>query len=130
MEWMYIAAAGVVLFFILLKLTAPGIGKAVDRAVQRGEIEPIVEVVEKKPESERPAAYNHAIRMLWDSYHRRLATRLIRHLAKEHVEVPIAQYWLKQLMQVEPQLAKQELEGDFLQRYYMPDVAASCGPVG
>ncbi|RME28790.1 MAG: hypothetical protein D6806_02335 [Deltaproteobacteria bacterium] len=130
MEWIFVAVAGIVLIVVMLKVTSPGLGKAVDRAVQQDDITPIVEAVEKKPEAERPSAYNHAIRMLWNTYHRGLAAKLIRHLAQKHVEVPIAQYWLKQIMQVEPRLAKQELGDDFLHRHYMPEVAASCGPVG
>ncbi len=84
----------------------------------------------KKNEASQPAAFNHAVRRLWDSYQRLLAIELIKELAQIYGEKPITQYWLKQVLTVEPQLAKQNLPKEFLDNYYQPEVAAQCGNAG
>lgn len=128
----FLIIAGLVLAVVLVArwLMIPSLAAPVAAARERGEIEPVVEAVEKLKPSARPTAYNHAIRQLWDSYERPLAIELIKVLAEGHSSALIAQYWLKQALQVEPQLARKRLSQKFLETYYQPKVAASCGPVG
>jgi hypothetical protein len=122
---------GVVFVAIIAwRLMIPSLTGVIREALDKHDVTPVIEAVEALKVSMRPTAYNHAIRRIWDAYERELAVDLIKHLARNHNDSLIAQYWLKQLMQVEPALAKRHLSSEFVKRYYQPEVAASCGPVG
>jgi hypothetical protein len=108
----------------------PSLAAPLAEARKRGEIEPVVEAVGALKPNAQPAAYNHAIRQLWDSYERPLAIELIKVLVENHSSALIAQYWLQHAMQVEPQMARDQISREFLKIYFQPEVAASCGPVG
>ena len=120
----------VVVGIIVWRLMIPSLVGVIAQAKEQGAITPIVEAVEQLRPSARPTAYNHAIRRLWDEYERPLAIELVKELAEKHSSTLIAQYWLKQVLQVEPKMARETLPKDFLKRYYHPEVAAQCGPVG
>ncbi len=126
--WMIVVA--IVVGFVVWKLMIPSLAAPVREAREQGEPGPIVAAVEKLRPSARPTAYNHAIRQLWDSYERPLAIELVKELAEKHSKALIAQYWLKQVQQVEPELARKQISREFLNTYYKPEVAAQCGPVG
>ena len=115
---------------IIWRMMIPNLSGVIELAKERGDIAPVIEAVRALRSSARPTAYNHAIRRLWDDYERPLAIELVKELAKSHGSAMIAQYWLKQVLQVEPQLARDKIPEDFLKRYYRPEVAAQCGPVG
>jgi hypothetical protein len=127
--WIAIAA-GVIVLFLLSKVLMPSLGKIVEQSVKQGSARPILEAISKMNAGARPSAYNRAIRRLWDGYQRPLATELVVELAKNHGSVNIAQYWIKQVMSVEPQMARQKFSKEFLRDHYQPDVAAKCGQIG
>lgn len=116
--------------FLVYRAMVPSLDRVVDRAVGAQDVTPIVETIVKKSERARPNAFNHAIRRLWDNYHRDLAVKLVKELAFDHGTSAITQYWLKQVMTVEPKMARKSFSKDFLHTYYMPEVAAKCGHVG
>lgn len=128
--YLVLVGLAVAAFIIISRLMIPNLSKFIEQAKDREDIEPIVEAIAKLKPSARPTAYNHAIRRLWDDYHRPLAIDLAKELAKNHSSAKIAQYWLKHVMQVEPKMAREKLPSEFLKQYYHPDVAAQCGPVG
>jgi hypothetical protein len=121
-----LAAAG----FLLWRLTSPPLRTALARARRERSVAPLVDAVEAVRPAARTSNYNHAIRQLWDDYDRALAIELVRELARRHGDSLIAQYWLRQALQVEPELASRLLTQEFLDRHYVPEVAARCGPVG
>lgn len=125
-----IGLAGLVFLLFFWRLALGGLDRVVDRAVASGKVEQILEVIARRPRQDQPTAFNHAIRRLWDAYERGLATALIKELAAAHHESRIAQYWLAQVLTAEPGIAEQELSKQFLETYYQPEVAATCGPVG
>lgn len=112
------------------KLMIPSMNGVIAEAKDKGEVRPVVEQVERLRAAARPTAYNHAIRQLWDGYERELAVELVKELARRHSEAMISQYWIKQVMQVEPKLAGDRFSREFLEAYYQPEVASQCGPVG
>ncbi len=126
----WIIVGVVVIGIIIWRLMIPSLSGVIAKAKSSGDIAPIVEVIDKLKVSARPTAYNHAIRRIWDDYERDLAVVLIKDLAKKHSDSLIAQYWLKQVMQVEPELAREHLSKEFLEQYYQPEVAAQCGSAG
>jgi hypothetical protein len=116
--------------FAAFRLLVPPLGSLADRAVRTKDLGPLIAAIQRKNETVQPTAYNHAIRRLWDAYHREQAIELIRELARNYGTVRIAQYWLQQVQQVEPKLAQEKLGKDFLATYYVPELAAQCGPAG
>ena len=127
----WIVAGAVVLAVVVAwRVLAPTLDRHVSRALSSGDAQPLVEHLLGLAEAARPNAFNHAIRRLWDAYERELAVPLVLALAEHHAETKIAQYWLDQLRTVEPELARQAFEGDFLERHYKPKVAAQCGNAG
>ena len=115
---------------VAVRAATPGLGRAVEKASDADDPTPVVEAIERLKPSGRSAAFNHAIRQLWDRYERPLAVALVKVLAERHTDSLIAQYWLKQVMLVEPDLAREHLSKEFMDGHYKPEVAARCGPVG
>lgn len=112
-------------------LLRPGqLGRAVDRAMKTRDLEPLAEIVRKKRGEERATAFNHAVRRLWDGYERELAAHFVTLMAPELSDVRIVQYWMKQILEVEPELARQRFADTFLEQFYRPDVAQKCGAFG
>ena len=126
----WIGLGALILGYVAFRVLAPSVDGLADKAAREGDLEPLLDAIRKKPESSQPTEYNHAIRRLWDGYHRELAIELLRDLAKNYGTARITQYWLKQVQQVEPQLTLDKLGKEFLETYYLPDLAAQCGPVG
>ncbi len=119
-----------VVAFLVYRAFVPSLDGLADRAAREGDLSPVLAAIEKRPQSAQPTAYNHAIRRFWDGFQRPLAVELIRVLATNYGTTRITQYWLRQVQQVEPKLARELLGQEFLKTYYLPEVAAQCGPVG
>lgn len=128
--WFWILLGVLPVAFVVYRALVPSLDRLVDQAVASGDMQPVVEAIGKKNETARPNAFNHAIRRLWDNYHRDLAVELVRELAVNHGTTAIAQYWLRQVLTVEPGMARKSFTRDFLDAYYQPEVAAKCGHVG
>lgn len=126
----WILVVGLIGAVIVWRSMSPSLAGPIALAREQGDITPVVEVIERMRPGARPAAYNHAIRQIWDAYERPLAIELVKVLAEKHGSALIAQYWLKQVLQVEPHLARQHITQDFIKAHYQPEVAAHCGPVG
>ncbi len=124
--WVIIAVVGVVLAIRLL-----GRGKmaeAMNKARQTGEVAGVVAVVEAAPEKKHPNMWDQAIGTLWQEYHREAALALMVAAARRS-DAPVIQFWLKNAMEVEPELADQQFSDDFLEDYFRSDVASRCGRV-
>ncbi|MBW2699857.1 MAG: hypothetical protein JRF33_03470 [Deltaproteobacteria bacterium] len=126
----WIALGVGVLAFLVYRFFVPSVDKLAGEAAKTKDLGPLKEAISKKFEATQPAAYNHAIRRLWDGFQRDLALELIRDLAQNYAQVPIAQYWLKQALQVEPKMTKRKLGKKFIDTYYLPKLANQCGPAG
>ncbi len=131
MTWMLWTAVGVIFLVLLLfQLGASSLTKQVDHAAKTNNLVSVLGLIRKKSLDAQPAAYNTAIRRLWDQYHRPLAIELVKELARDHKDAPITQYWLNQVLTVEPAMAKSLLSAEFVEAHFRPEVAAKCGPVG
>ena len=126
--WTLVLLAAAILAAVLWM--RPGLPAVVDRAARSGEVGPLLAAIRKLTPAARPAAYNLAIRRLWDSWERDLAMQVVRELAEDHADQPVAQYWLRQALTLEPETAKRFLDDAFVDGHYDPAVAARCGPVG
>jgi len=121
---------GVIVAFMGWRLLFPGLDKAVKESIDSQDISPLVTAINKRPINSRPAAFNHAIKRMWDAFQRPMAIQLVKELVKDYGNKPIAQYWIKQVLQIEPRMAKKSFSKRFLQTYYRPELASKCGPVG
>ncbi len=125
--WIVLAAVGVVIVFKMV-----GTGKmaaALDRARDTGEVAGIIAAIEAAPEKRHPNLWDQAISRLWEEYHREAALDLMIAAARRS-DAPVVQFWLKKAMEVEPEMAEEQFDDEFLQTYFKPAVAARCGRVG
>lgn len=122
-----VVGALVVGYFVTRKGLAPGVGKLVDKAIEEGDITPLVAAAGKLDRDAQSALYQRALNILWEEFQRPLAVQLAREFAREHSDEKICQFWLKQAMEVEPISAKKVFDKDFIKNYYRPEVAACCG---
>ena len=104
--------------------------KAVQKGLAAQSIEPIVEQLAKGHPDAQPNLYHRAIGRLWSGHERELAATLVKHLTITHPEAKISQYWMNQVLTIEPALAKESFTDDFLARYFNPKIASQCGPAG
>jgi hypothetical protein len=125
-----IALALLVAAVVVWQSLSSSTDKAVRTALAQKRVSPIVDALAKRSSSQQPTAYNAVIRKLWDVYERGMAAELVRKLAELHHTEQIAQYWIKQVLQTEPGIARQAFDQAFLDTYYLPEVAAQCGKVG
>ena len=125
--WIILA---VVIIFFVFKTFSASLDSAIDNAIKNKNINDLLAIIKKKAQTLQPTAYNHAIRGLWDAYERDLATQIMKDLAIDHKEENITQYWLKQVMTVEPEIANLHLGTEFMNSYYIPEVADKCGSFG
>jgi hypothetical protein len=133
MNTMYIIGiVGVLLIAALLfpKLKGNAIQKAIVHARKEHDVKPFIAAVDEDSTADVPTIYNSAIKSLWDSYDRETATDLIKALLERNDTAPISQFWIKTLLEVEPEIARKQLGEVFIQEHYNEGIAAQCGGCG
>lgn len=129
--WLWVLGGGTVAagFVVATRARPMTLGRALKVARTSGDIQQVVQLIERKPKALQPTAWDQAIQDLWRSYHREAATDLMVEAAHRS-DAPIIQYWLRQVMEVEPEIAEARLPADFMLEHFDPEVAASCGRCG
>ena len=127
--WWILGLVAILAAFLALRRGA-GIGRLVDRTLATGDPSDLVEHLSRQPETTRPTAFDQAVRNLWDRYERAMAARVVRAGAGLVAGASITQYWIRQILEVEPEVSRREFDDDFLETYYQPEVAARCGKMG
>lgn len=125
-----ITLAALVIGVVLYRLFSPAYDKLIKIALEEKGTSGALKGISELNENVQAEAFNHLIRALWNMYERELAILFIRELAKMHCGTKISQYWINQAMSVEPDMAKLQMDKDFLDTYFKPEVAAQCGSVG
>lgn len=97
-----------------------------DTAARTGDASPVLHALRKSDATE----YHRVMRRLWDGYHREVAVAVAMDLARRHQEAPVSQFWLKQYIQNEPEIASAHLDDAFMAAFFDPAVAAKCGSFG
>lgn len=123
----YMLGGIVVLAVIYSFLAGPSVVRLVQQAQDKGDPEPILNVAKGLPPARRSYFFQQAIDILWRCYERELATKVIREFVTLHPNEKICQYWLKQALELEGGTARKVLGSEFVDNYYRPDVAATCG---
>lgn len=114
---------------ILKWVNRSDLDKALKITRANGSIAAIVDAVLKEAKPRQATLWDQAIGTLWREYRRDEAFQLMI-AAAERSDAPIVQYWLKNAMDVEPELATRYFTEEFLTHYFQPRVAASCGRCG
>ena len=125
-----IAFVGVLFVSLLFLALNNPLEKAIQRTLQAQSLGPLIEHLGRHDTPALPDMFHRAINRLWTGHERELAAGLIRHLTVTHPEAKITQYWLQQTLTIEPALARENFDEDFLKRYFNPQVASQCGPGG
>lgn len=125
--WTLLGISAVVVALRVLGST--GLERALKQVRMTGEVGAVIVAVEGAAESKQATMWDQAIGALWREYRRPEAIQLMIAGARRS-EAPILQYWLKNAMDVEPELAAEHFTEEFLEEHFRPMVAASCGRAG
>lgn len=115
---------------VLMNLKGNAITKAARAARKTHDVEPLIAAIDDDKTVDVPTVYNSAIKSLWDSYDRETASKLIRALLERNDTATISQFWLKTILEVEPEIARKELGADFIQEHFKENIASQCGGCG
>lgn len=124
-------AVGVALAIGAAVMSARGnkLGRALNHAHRSGEVTELAQVILSSGDKGQDTRWDHAIGSLWKGYARQPATLLVIEAAK-HSGADIVQYWIGQVLQVEPELAEEHFSEELLAAHFKPEVASSCGRKG
>ena len=125
--WIGIAIGAIIVGFVLRSaLSGTSVKAATDLARETGKLDLLIEAIESRPESEQATRWDRAIDSLWNSYAREEAARLTMEAAKR-CESDALQYWMRQVLEVEPEIASEVFTPEFLNEHFDPEIAAKCG---
>jgi hypothetical protein len=124
-----------VLFIVIVMVMirgrrGPSVHGLLRRAKTPEDLDPVIAQAAGMAVAARSLFYQRAIGELWAEFRRDLAIHLIRAFGASHADEKIAQYWMKQAIEVEPALARKAMDQDFIDAHYRPSVAKQCGLTG
>ncbi len=127
MQYLLMAlGAGVVAYFMMIR-RGPNAVSLAAKAAESGTVDDLVTAAGTLPYKRRSMFFQAAIAWLWANWQRPLAAELSVHFAKQHGAEKITQFWVRQVMEVEPLTAQKTFDKKFLEQYYRPEVAKQCG---
>lgn len=122
-----LAAGAFGAFFVFMSrvkaLTLPSV---VAKAQGAGDFSAVVAFIDAYPEAGQGTQWDQAIGQLWQAYAREDAARLIVEAAQRS-EAPVVQYWIRQVLEIEPEIAEAHFSAEFMAEYFRPEVALACG---
>jgi hypothetical protein len=129
MTWIAIGA-GALILWMLWSRRGPSPVALARQAAESQDLAPILEAAAALSPTARSALFHDTISFLWRNWQRPLAARLVREYVSQCPDEKLCQYWLKQVLEVEPQAARDTFDQPFLTRFFRPEVAKSCGQGG
>ena len=124
--WIALGAIGAVAVGMVV-LRRPNAKAAMVTAIQ-GDLGPLVTKIESDG-TDDGTGWDNALTELWRTYHRQTAALLVVEAAARS-DADIIQYWIGQVIQVEPEIARETFTQEFLETHFNPDVASRCGRKG
>ena len=95
----------VILVGIVVPIMRPrGIDSLMKDAKRSGDLTPLAAMLAATPENARADKIDQACTKLWNAYEREATARLLVEVAP-HSDAPIVQYWIKQVLEIEPTVA-------------------------
>ena len=124
----YVVSGGAVaaVLFYWFGVRSSAAVKAAKKAANAEDLAPLLQALDGVGEAGRSAFFQRAIGWLWDNWQRPLAVKLIREFGQRYSDQKICQFWLRQVLEVEPLLAQQHLDESFMKSFYHPEVAKTC----
>lgn len=126
LTWIAVALGVVMLWMWFSKRGASSLSLA-RQAEKSQDLSPVLQAAAALPLAARSAFFHDAIGYLWKNWQRPLAARLAREYASQCPDETLCQYWLKQVLEVEPTVARDTFDEGFLAGFYRPEVAKKCG---
>jgi hypothetical protein len=123
---LFALGAGAIAYFLVIR-RGPSAVSLANKAAESGSVEELVKAAATLPYKRRSMFFQAAIAWLWNNWQRPLAAELSVHFAKQHGAEKITQFWVRQVMEVEPLTAQKTFDKRFLEQYYRPEVAKQCG---
>lgn len=102
--------------------------KAMEIARKTGNIDPLIEAL-IADDDKAGTKWNTAISTLWQAYAREAAAMVVVAGVK-HCDAKILHYWVQQVMEIEPEIAREQFDMAFLQEHFDPSKASQCGRCG
>ncbi len=127
---LWLVIAGLALVVVASRFLRGGLGRHVEGFLKDGDVAALVTHIETLAPDAQPTAYNSALLRIWGAYERRGAARLIREMGARVGEASIAQYWIQRTLEVEPEIAREVFDDEWLRSFYDPAVAQKCGSFG
>jgi hypothetical protein len=91
--------------------------------------EPLVAYIQAQPAPLRADLWDQALGQLWQRYERELVARTLVQVAPNN-DAKIIQYWMKQVLEIEPEIAQAYFTQEFMDVAFKPEIAAQCGRCG
>ncbi len=124
--WMILLGVAVVALVVGPMSRPGGLTRALARAKVTGDLEAVVAHVERLTPSAQADAWHQVMARLWERYDRELAARLMVEAAPR-CDAKIVQYWIRQALEIEPEIAQEVFTPMFLATHFRADDAAQCG---
>lgn len=125
--WMGIILTVAMLAFMaksVMRTSSVSAGTA--HARKTGELDLLIEAIETTPYQEQATQWDQAIGELWQAYAREEAAKLVVEAAKRS-DADIIQYWIRRVIEVEPEIASERFSEEFMEEYFRPEIASKCG---
>ncbi len=100
------------------------------QAAKSGDLGALLKAIADLPAAARSPFFHAAIGYLWSNWQRPLAAALTREYVEQCPDEKLCQYWMKQVLEVEPHVARETFDEPFLATFFRPEVAKSCGSGG
>jgi len=128
-SWIWIVLGTAVVGFVAsLSFRGNPMKRALAHAKRTGEVGALVEAIEADS-GDRATAWDKAISHLWQDYAREAAASLVVEAAAR-TNADVVQYWIRQVVEVEPEIAAEAFTPEFIEVSYKPEVAGRCGKSG
>ena len=127
--WVWIGVGVLVVGFVAVGSRPGRMRRALKLARETGDLTLVVEAIERTPRLEQPNAWDQALSELWRAYERELAAQLVIEAARRS-DADIVQYWIQQVLTVEPMIAREVFTQEFVTEFFDPLVASKCGRGG
>lgn len=129
-SWMMIGAAGAGVALVVGPMLRPNPKKrALELARHTGDLGPLIAHVEQGATLSKVDAWDQLFLELWQRYDRELAAKLMIEVVQRH-DAKIFHHWIKQVLEIEPELAQTVFTQEFLATHFRPELAMQCGKCG
>lgn len=130
MDMMLVIVIGGALLMVIIGimvLKSSSMSKAISKSRETQDVKPILEEIDKGKSLDMASAFNVSIKTIWDAYDRELATELVKEFLLRNDKAPIAQHWLRQVLEIEPELARKQMGEVFIRDHFHEEIASQCG---